>query len=495
MQFTHPASSLRRALTDASVKGRSAAKTRAEMERLCAQHGLLGLTLDDNKVVLALAVPELPDDVLNIVCMRVASTTVEQLIALCEANRRAKEGYQPDARVLKAAETTTRTLMSMCCSSRMFYETLEPNAEPWSKLLHVFVMCSNLHAREAHMAQDLVNKGKLTPKRALELVVCTGCELCRAKGIRKVHWPFKVRCCQECLYSCTISTYRLTTDFSITDKQLRYLPKTEAMMYRPGVGSFSCHFVWTDDAVTALSEHYGMSFAKLRDAYEYVQRLKDEEEARKAEAERIRTEPVRNATKALLVGWPDEDVDAMLQKEPIKNTTRVNVVARNLASHIAMSLLRKRATATLPSVLVERVISGGILDLSIVSSNKAEQIAYSVTDYSSICGVDWSEKMPRLLSNAITDAEVEEVVWPSFVSKLKAVADEVQTRRAAKAAKAVAEARIAEAAEIKRLRKAEATKEFLAPATGWKDCPHCSRKMLKGDVGLRHHLRDKHGIS
>jgi hypothetical protein len=76
-----------------------------------------------------------------------------------------------------------------------------------------------------------------------------------------------VRCCQDCLYTRTISTYRLTTEFSITEEELRHLPRTEAMMYRPRYGSFTCEFVWDDDAARALSLHYGVEFAKLKDAY------------------------------------------------------------------------------------------------------------------------------------------------------------------------------------------------------------------------------------
>lgn len=476
MSFRHPVSSLRGALSDAGVKGRSAAKSRGELERLCAKNGLLGLKIDENdKVALAYEVPELPDDVLVTVCMRVAYTAVERLEAMWRTSGDAEdEGHhQAAARVLAAAESTTKTLMTMHCSSRIFAETLEPDAEPWRRLLDVFATCSNLHGREARTAQALARGGQLTPKRALELVACTGCELCRINGIRKVYWPFRWRCCQDCLRGHTISTYRLTRDFGVKDEQLRHLPSMEVEMYRPQVGSFTCTFVKKKDAVPVLSEHYAMGFGTLADAYAHVQWVEAEAEMRKAEAERARTEPVRAAARALLVGWPEEEVREAVRKASIKNATRVNVVARNLAVNVARGLLRTRATRTLPAAMVQRAAAmaataaGESAGAGVSAKMVLAQRAVETTSFDDL-------DVGKLLSNAIEDADVEEIAWPSFAAALaRSAADRArpaQTRREP--------ARTGENRQI-----------IFVPM----DCPKCTRKGLKGAEGLRQHMRDVHG--
>lgn len=47
-------------------------------------------------------------------------------------------------------------------------------------------------------------------RRYLSLMAGRGCEMCKQSDrVRKVYWPFNVRCCTECLHANTISEFRL----------------------------------------------------------------------------------------------------------------------------------------------------------------------------------------------------------------------------------------------------------------------------------------------
>ena len=265
---THTVACFRRALVDAGVRGRTSARTHEALRRLCAQHSLLGLRLDEQGAV-RYTTPYLPDDVMELVCKSVVSCAVEQLDALVERNNKPRAKAKPDTRVLLCAEAAARTLMALSCASRKFRDWISASSS-WVDLLRAFAACSTFHARDADLGQRLVASGELSAKRALELVAFTGCELCGAKAIRKVHWPFRVRCCRDCLFSRTISAHELRVEYGVASRELQELPKLRAELYRRGLGSYSCDFYWRTDVVDVLSRKHARTFATLHDAYAFI---------------------------------------------------------------------------------------------------------------------------------------------------------------------------------------------------------------------------------
>lgn len=248
---------LRAALAHAKVKGRSNAKTRGQLIELCQQYGI-AVSAPCADVL----VPELPLDILEVLAAGVADAELQRLEAA------ARTCLSP--KIVKAADSTTRTLLSLCSSSKLFRDLLHPHSSTWMRVIQVLVECRAYHGRQVLDAQRLVREGQLSPKRALALVACSGCELCSKKAVRKVYWPFQVRCCQSCLYDQTISDYKLRTEYNVTYEHLVDLPHTQTQLYAPGKGSYSLRFYWKDAIIRLLTARHGIAFVTLADAYAYI---------------------------------------------------------------------------------------------------------------------------------------------------------------------------------------------------------------------------------
>ena len=223
---------LRRLLAEANVQGRSAAKTRAAMFRMCVDHGLLQRR----------NCCELPMDILVTMIQHVVSLGMRDM----------------GSGVLRKASELCRTLQSLALTCRDMNALLPADAACWHAILETFAQQCNNNGREAYTAMELVRSGALTPKRALQLVTMTGCELCGRSRIRKVSWPFARRCCRRCLEMHTISDYRLVTDFKLPRERFESLPHTSALMYHPRVGTYSLRFFWADHMLPLIRAHHGI---------------------------------------------------------------------------------------------------------------------------------------------------------------------------------------------------------------------------------------------
>ena len=238
---------LRGLLTAARINGRSAAVTRADLMALCAKHALFPASTT--------AFPDMPFDVMELVLRSVVDSSVASL-----QQRHAKRCNK----VREEAEALTTTMLALARTSRGLRAML-PDASPqWTDVLRVFAECDALHCREATVALHRAVHGRTTPRRALCLVALTGCELCGASRIRKVHWTFDVRCCRACLEKNTISDYRLRSELGASDGLLASMPHTVVDMYRPGTGSFSTRFYWTASALRELGHPVGATLDDAR---------------------------------------------------------------------------------------------------------------------------------------------------------------------------------------------------------------------------------------
>lgn len=250
---------MRAALRQASVEGRSKVKTRAELEELCEQHALLPLPASSSDEEVA----DLPDDVLRLLCDVVAENAmaaVEKIVSQSTSDAQR-------ARAAKSLTTEARTLRSLGRAARVFRDAIAPK---WRGLLRSLAVAD---WREAMTAEQRVGLGLLDAERAVLLLAGTGCQLCGAQRVRKVRWPFRVRCCQPCLHARTISDYRARERFGLTDLVERGLPHTRVQMYAPRVGAYDLRFLWADDVLRLLRElHPGAEMADLDAAEEHLTR-------------------------------------------------------------------------------------------------------------------------------------------------------------------------------------------------------------------------------
>lgn len=255
---------MREALRAANVRGRSAAKTKADLERLCAEHQLLGFVKDGDGAVTQ-DVPALPDDVMRLICDLISAEAVDEATS-CAA---------------------VRTLRSLACACRVFGEFLQSDARVWHSLLARF---EDIKFRESFVAVKLVRDGSMTPKQAVLLLAGTGCQMCGAPKIRKVYWPFRVRCCRTCLVDSTTSDYRLAQGFRLTRADLEGLPHIQTLMYSPNAKSYAktymLTFFWNADVARVLNSKLGVEFRDMQDAYNHV---------RREEQERARVQEERNS--------------------------------------------------------------------------------------------------------------------------------------------------------------------------------------------------------
>lgn len=200
---------LRARLGAAGVRGASRAN-RAELLSLCERHNVDSRKNSSEPARARWA--DLPTDLLLEVARH---STDAELRVLRSA---ASDG----AACLKAAATICRTLAGLggACRQTRRLVLMARGTGMWDEALRAFAARDADHGRDGQRAQGCAGRGTASHARALCLVARTGCELCGAARVRKVHWGFGVRCCQPCLYERTISEYRLKTP----QERLRLLP-------------------------------------------------------------------------------------------------------------------------------------------------------------------------------------------------------------------------------------------------------------------------------
>lgn len=74
----------------------------------------------------------------------------------------------------------------------------------------------------------------LTPLQKLSLLLECGCQSCKCSRITKIHYPFPMRLCSECLYKKTISNSTLYNNHAICDSCINHLPYITKKLWNNG---------------------------------------------------------------------------------------------------------------------------------------------------------------------------------------------------------------------------------------------------------------------
>lgn len=147
-------------------------------------------------------------------------------------------------------------------------------------------------------AVGLVRAGTLEARRACLLVCTQGCQICRAEhaaNVRKVYWPFHVRCCVACLQESTVSDWELNKSLGVPQAALAargVRSRVAGIHGRPSSpSSLALRYYWREDPalVRAVSEILGLlpAPADLAAAEAAVRRRREEAED---DAARLATE-------------------------------------------------------------------------------------------------------------------------------------------------------------------------------------------------------------
>lgn len=225
---------LRQLLTQHGIKGRSKAKTRDDLIALCTLH----------KITFTY---ELPNDVLEIIVSCLLNSMIDDI----------KQKF-----TLAKFNEYFQTLKALDQCSKFFHKVVEPK---WYDLIKLYTTYEEEHGRDSTIALELVKSGKIMAKRSLNLVVETGCELCNAKRIRKVYWPFKRRLCQECLYSNTINSLTITNEYGLPAQRFTHLPFNTKDMYTHHIGSYTCKFYWKFHIIKVYNKTFGTTFKSFEE--------------------------------------------------------------------------------------------------------------------------------------------------------------------------------------------------------------------------------------
>lgn len=144
--------------------------------------------------------------------------------------------------LMKKTQEICSIFTTISLISKGMHELVQPF---WTSSFEVFHSCRSNHCRETDLAKAKIDDGSLTTCRALSLVSGTGCEICETGGIRKVYWPFGLRCCRPCLENLTVSDYRIRNDYGLGDSDFEHLPKVSSQLWASHVGCYTLEFYLT----------------------------------------------------------------------------------------------------------------------------------------------------------------------------------------------------------------------------------------------------------
>jgi hypothetical protein len=88
------------------------------------------------------------------------------------------------------------------------------------------------------------NAKMLTYKQKLHLFLETGCQRCDAVRITKIHWPFPIRICQNCIKDVCITEYRLKKEFFIDYKSEVFINYINVSPWHRNRGITNFKFYW-----------------------------------------------------------------------------------------------------------------------------------------------------------------------------------------------------------------------------------------------------------
>lgn len=131
--------------------------------------------------------------------------------------------------------------------------------------------------------------GDIKRSAVMQLLFGRGCMFCSRSRVRKVYKPFNIRCCTDCLYDQTISSYELDATYNVSDRALtgiyKDIPFMSVEKFNPNSSYYryyTMNFYWIKTIERVVFR--GKSLAVMRGI---VQKQRDHEESlRRREEER-----------------------------------------------------------------------------------------------------------------------------------------------------------------------------------------------------------------
>lgn len=144
---------------------------------------------------------------------------------------------------MNAPNNAVKTLMSLSCCNKQFYEMIDNSI--WDEAWKAY--CTKTKTK-------IKVNTHLSSKDKLMLYTFTGCQFCKTPRIRKIYEEFQIRCCKECLYARTISSYQLKKEYDIDENKLKNLPYISKDMYTYRVGYYTLYFYQIQDVERKLGK-------------------------------------------------------------------------------------------------------------------------------------------------------------------------------------------------------------------------------------------------
>lgn len=126
-----------------------------------------------------------------------------------------------------------------------------------------------------------IRDGDIKRSAVMQLLFGKGCMFCAKKRIRKVYQPFNIRCCIDCLYDRTVSSYALNTLYGVSDRAMmrtfKDIPFMPVEKFNPNSSYYryyTMHFYWIETVERVIFQ--GQT---LQEVGSRVQRQKDHEES------------------------------------------------------------------------------------------------------------------------------------------------------------------------------------------------------------------------
>ena len=142
------------------------------------------------------------------------------------------------------------TLLTLACTNKWFADKLkQPSADAlWSTVWSAAQLKRSSAATEE---QQISQPTSFAPKDRLRLAGFVGCMLCGDKGIRKVYWEFRVRCCKDCLNQHSVADFYLD-DYGLAPSCFQHLPSRQVELHHRRTGTFKVNTYWKDDLLPIL---------------------------------------------------------------------------------------------------------------------------------------------------------------------------------------------------------------------------------------------------
>ena len=176
--------------------------------------------------------------------------------------------------------------------------------------------------RQAHACGVTLSfeDGDITRSAVMQLLFGKCCMFCSKSRVRKVYKPFNIRCCTDCLYDQTISSYELNATYNVSDHALSHthpysdIPFMSVEKFNPNSSYYryyTMNFYWIKTIERVVFR--GKSLSVMRGI---VQRQRDHEESlRRREEERKLADRIEKKQPRILkireyISEMGEDIDS-----------------------------------------------------------------------------------------------------------------------------------------------------------------------------------------